>query len=282
MTEWAEAYISREGPTGQQIERDIIWVSFYEPDIEAARVELTSSVAPLFYDGGAGLLLPRRTVTPKMINDSTYSWTVNYGMDQNQVSVSDPDLGQFNTTLTFNLVGGTEHITSALSTVSYRLTADGPIIDVQKTIGIDLKTGQVRGVDILAPVLDYTLTTEFPNRIVTPAYVDALFDLTGTVNTASFKGRPAGSVLFKGARGSKKGSENWELAFEFAYSKNKTGLSIGGITGVDKKGWQYLEIMYRDSPTLLISGKPIQVPTQVNVHDVYENGDFSKMKIGVT
>jgi len=111
------------------------------------------------------------------------------------------------------------------------------------------------------------------------AYKGKLFGLTGKINDASFKGFAAGEVLFLGASGSRRSDDDWEIAFEFASSPNKTGLEIGGITGIAKKGWQYLWVRYSPRPDALAKVL-IQYARYVYVHDVYEEGDFSDLGIG--
>lgn len=269
----SEAYLSRDGSDGESYQRELVYFTFGDSD-EGVSAALVLSTAPTTYDG-----LPQKTIRRAQQTETVYKFTVEYRLDQNQVQPSDPTTDSFNTTLSFNMVGGTKHITTAFATTSY--VASGSPVDIKNTIGTDLKTGQVRGVDVFAPVLDYSLTTQFANAIVTTAYIDKVFELTGKTNDAAFKGRAIGEVLFKGARGQKRGNDRWELSFEFAFSKNETGIAIADITGVAKKGWQYLEVNYKDHATLKINNRPIQVPAQVNVHDVYKAGSFADLKIGV-
>jgi hypothetical protein len=55
-------------------------------------------------------------------------------------------------------------------------------------------------------------------------------------------------VLFLGASGSQRGTEDWEITFSFAASPNATGLTVGDITGIEpKKGWEYLWVRYADA-----------------------------------
>lgn len=273
MTDVSEAYISRDGSDNEGgFDRELIYYTFNQTD-EGTAATAAIAASPATYEG-----IPRVGATRKQITDSVYEIRVQYKLDAQQTGVSDPATSSFDVTLGFNLVGGTEHITTALATTSY---ATGTVVDIKKTIGIDLKTGQVRGVDIFAPVMDYSYTTRLPYSAVDNTYLDTLYDLVGTTNNATFYGRPAGEVLFKGARGSKRGSERWEISFEFARQRNQTGLSFGAITGVAKKGWEYLEVMYEDG-TDLIGGKRIQIPAQVNVHQVYPEDDFAGLKIGTS
>ena len=106
-----------------------------------------------------------------------------------------------------------------------------------------------------------------------------LFQLTGRVNSAPYKGFQAGECLFLGASGSKRGEEDWEISFRFAASPNKTGLSVGDIGGIDKKGWEYLWVRYADAEDPAAKSI-VKRPAAVYVEQVYEYGDFSGLGIG--
>ena len=87
-----------------------------------------------------------------------------------------------------------------------------------------------------------------------------------------------GEVLFMGASGSKRGDDEWEITFRFAASPNVTNLTIGDITGVDKKGWEYLWVRYADAEDEKVL---VKQPTAVYVEKVYESGNFAGLGIGV-
>jgi hypothetical protein len=42
-------------------------------------------------------------------------------------------------------------------------------------------------------------------------------------------------------------TEDWEIPFKFAASPNATDLTVGDITGIEKKGWEYLWVRYADA-----------------------------------
>jgi len=81
-----------------------------------------------------------------------------------------------------------------------------------------------------------------------------------------------------GASGSKRGDDEWEITFRFAASPNVTGLTVGDITGVDKKGWEYLWVRYSDAEDQKVL---VKQPTAVYVEKVYESGSFAGLGIGV-
>ncbi len=103
--------------------------------------------------------------------------------------------------------------------------------DFQGAIGFS--TDSVEGTDITIPVYNFKETHYIPALLVTPAYKATLFALTGKVNPFPFKGFAPGEVLFLGASGSQRGTEDWEIAFKFAASPNATDLKVGDITGIE-------------------------------------------------
>jgi len=179
-------------------------------------------------------------------------------------------------TFSFDTSGGTQHITQSLSTVAKYPAGTAP--DCKGAIGVSQSgdSQMVEGVDIVVPVYNWSETHYLSNATVTAAYKQTLFGLTGKVNTAAFKGFAIGEVLFLGASGSQRGTEDWEITFRFAASKNKVGLTIGTITGIDKKGWEYLWVRYKDS---IDANVKVKVPAAVYTEQVYENGDFSGLGI---
>ena len=173
----------------------------------------------------------------------------------------------------FDTGGGNQKITQSLETVaSY---GDDPP-DFQGAVGVS--TDSVEGTDITVPVFNFTETHYVPVALLTGAYKVVLFYLTGRVNHAPFKGFARGEVLFLGASGSQRGTEDWEIAFKFAASPNATDLKVGDITGIEKKGWEYLWVRYADAED---EETLIKQPVAAYVERVYEYGNFALLGIGV-
>ncbi len=84
-------------------------------------------------------------------------------------------------------------------------------------------------------------------------------------------------MLFQGASGSQRGQEDWEITFSFAASPNATGLTMGDITDIDKKGWEYLWVRYQDAEDEDVL---VKQPAAAYVEQVYPYGDFSLLGIG--
>lgn len=186
----------------------------------------------------------------------------------------EPDETQY----TFETGGSTAHITQSLATIARYAAAGQTAPDFKGAIGVNGDT--IDGTDITVPVYNFTETRKMFASSVTGAYKLALFNCTGKVNNATFKGFAAGEVLFLGASGSKTGREHWEIAFKFAASPNVVNLDVGGtITVASKKGWEYLWVRFRDvddnaAKTL------VKRPAAAYVERVYEAADFSTLGIG--
>ena len=211
----------------------------------------TSNPAVSIWEGTARYVAANQDETPPETGDSTFS---------------------------FDTGGGTQHLTQSIQTVG-RYSNSGTPPDFKGAIGVTHDS--VEGVDITVPVFNFSETHYLPASQVTNSYKGKLFRLTGTVNNAAFRGLAIGECLFLGASGSQRGTgEDWEITFRFAGSQNKTGLTVGDITGIDKKGWEYLWVRYDDidddeSKTI------VKQPMAAYVEKVYEDGDFNLLGIGV-
>lgn len=238
----------------------------------AARVALEDET-PWFYDmyDNGTLILPRDSVTVEPVGHELWEGVVRFALvPQAAESVFSFDTG-----------GGTQHITQSLETVSSYVPtgATDPAPDYAGAIGAT--EDSIEGVDIAVPVYHFSETHWFSNAAITPAYKATLFHLTGKVNDAAWKGFEAGEVLFLGASGAKRGLNPWEITYRFAGSENKTGLTVGDITGINKKGWEYLWVRYADEADDA-SHRIVRRPIAAYVERVYEDGDFSALGIGST
>jgi hypothetical protein len=254
---------SRSVSEGESPSADLLYVVKGTDDDAAARDALAAN-APESY---GGLVRKGWTVEPVGDPTTTLLWdgTVRYGLYDN----SPPEVGQ--SSYSFDTGGGTQHITQSRRTVArYARSGETPA-DFEGAIGVTHDS--VEGVDITVPVFRFSETHYVADEDVTPAYKANLFYQTGKVNDVPFKGFAAGEVLFLGASGSQRGDEDWEITFNYAASPNVTGLMVGDIGPVSKKGWEYLWVRYEDAEdndAMCVVKRPVQV----NIEEVYEYGAF--------
>lgn len=215
------------------------------------------------------------------LGDNAWQLTINYTKDGAEPSTSDP----LKRARSFDTTGGTQHITQACSvgsggTLDFEKRYPSSATNMSGAIGVD--SNGVNGVDIVMPQLQWQESYDVPNAYVTATYVRGVAGITGTTNNAAFRGFEAGEVLFLGCSGSQewddqKGKGPWSLSYRFVASKNVTGQTIGSISGIEKKGHEYLWVRYEDS----VSGSSlIKQPKAVYVSKVYKDSDFSQLGLG--
>lgn len=224
------------------------------------------------------------------LGDDAWSLKVHYVKDGAEDD-NQPD--PLRRTRSFDTSGGTAHITQGIVDADFaqgdqRYNAPGtPAAPTLKgAIGVD--GDSVSGVDIVVPSLTWTETYDVPWRYVSGQYIRSVGRLTGTTNNAAFRGFPAGEVLFMGCSGSQewdsdKGDGPWTLSYKFVQSPNAGSgetlppITVGDITGITKKGHEYMWIRYEDEAS---TDTLFKKPKHVYVNRVYRSADFATLGIG--
>lgn len=250
-------------------------------DDDAAVFTALLGAAPSSYDS-----LPRRSYSIDPVGPNLWLGEVVY---RNQSSggsaVAPPTTGDV--AFTFDTTGGTAKTYFSLETISaHGGTSAGSagVNDNGRLINCNADT--VDGVDVVTP--QFTFQRTLYRSTCSGAYIGSLYDATGCTNNASWTVTTddggtitfaAGEVLFLGARGGKQGGPNgdlWEVTQLFAASPNRTGIAVGGITGIAKRGWEYLWVRY--IPAIAGSlGIPTQKAAAAYVERVYDEADFGSL-----
>lgn len=225
---------------------------------------------------GTSPVLVRQTISRDPVwvdtdaDDGEWRVTVRYG-ESEPIETGDSSYG-------FEVGGATEHITQSKQTVNSYAPAGETAPDQKGAIGVTDR-GEVEGVDIVSPTFQFSETHYLADSTVDTAYKKTLSGIVGKVNTGTFKGHAAGEVLCLPIVGSKRGNDQWEITFRFAVSENKTGLTVGDITGITKSGWHYLWVLYEDDEDGAADSL-VKVPKAAYVEKVYDTADFSGLGIG--
>lgn len=256
-----EKWDSRETTIAEDSSVDLRYIIRGTDDDATANSALLSA-SPVYYGG-----LVRQSAHTERIAEDAWEGSVRYGM------LEPPETGD--SSFSFDTGGGTQNITQSLATVG-AYSASGPPPNFKGAIGATRDS--VEGVDITVPVYNFSETHYIDTLLVTAAYKATLFSLTGTVNNAPFRGFAAGEVLFLGASGSKRGQDDWEISYRFAASPNVLGLAVGDITGVAKRGWEYLWVRYQDTEDTAAK-MLVKQPVAVYVEQVYPYGNFAGLGI---
>ena len=237
----------------------------------AINAEISANGRYWQYPGVSGMQLLAEQYSVSFLGDNAWQLTINYSKDGAEDG-TDP----LKRARSFDTTGGTQHMTQAFAESRFGTSAP----DQRKAIGVD--SNGVNGVDVVVPQLQWQESYDVPNAYVTDSYIRGVSGVTGTTNNATFRGFEAGEVLFVGCSGSQewddqKGRGPWSLSFRFVASKNVTGETIGDISGVAKKGHEYLWVRYEDA---VDSSVLMKKPKAVYVNKVYRESAFSALGIG--
>lgn len=259
-----ERNTSRTSSSGEPAGAELRFIVRGTDDDLAARAALESS-APAVYDG-----LPRKAVRVEPAGPMLWDGEAQYA----PATFEQPEVGE--SSFSFDTGGGTQRITQSLATVASFAAPGLTAPDFKGAIGVTADS--VEGVDIAVPVYHFTETHVFDDTTVNDAFKGAIFVRTGKVNSDAFRGFALGEVLFLGAAGSKREDGDWAITYRFAASPNATGLTVGDITGVSKKGWEYLWVRYEDAEDGAASSI-VKRPVAAYVERVYEEAAMAGMGI---
>ena len=175
--------------------------------------------------------------------------------------------------------GNTQHVNHSLETIQAKAAAGytAATTDHKQAIGVDGE-GNVGGTDIVMRAFRFTISRLFSDDAFTAAYVTGVYGLTGCVNNNGYQPHAklptfaAGELLLEDFRFNQKGEDSWEVQLNFAASPNVTDLTVGDISEIDKKGWEYLWFQFEKSQQ---NNKGAARPVRAYVERVYPTGNFS-------
>jgi hypothetical protein len=261
----AEKYNSRRQVRGQQPIQEVGYLMVGYGD-ENEAIDAMLGFAPASWDIG-GITLPPFNPEAHEIGPEIWEGKMTYGF------------GSIEQTISFDTSGGKAKVTQSLNTQSY--PADGvEAPDFRGAIGVT-KSG-VEGAEVTEPALAFTIKKTFDAAAVTLDYVKTLSDLTGSYNNSGFMGFAEGEIRFDGAQGDQKQiGQPVDISFKFTRSQNVTALTVAGITGIDKLGWQYLWVLYEEQEDETAHFM-VQRAISVYVEDLpgCQPADFSALGLG--
>ena len=271
-----EAYTERDqkvNAKGEVTEIEIPYIVFEAVNEDAALSAARTKAAGVSVKD---MELDEVEVTERVNKDT---WKVKAIWKREDGGEDDDDDEEETSSFAFDTGGGTMHRNQSLKTVS-KVPNDAP--DFNGAIEVD-NEGNVNGVDVTMPVLNFTETHVMKGSRVSTSYKKSVAALTGTVNRSGFRGFSAGEVLFLGASGTKRGQKNdspWEITFRFAVSPNQSSLHVGQLKVSNKRGWDYLWVRYADK---VAENKKnvIKEPVAAYVEQVYPEGDFGNLGLGM-
>lgn len=148
--------------------------------------------------------------------------------------------------------------------------------DYKGAIGVN--ADRIEGCDVFRSKFEWTRTVQVAN--LSRAYLLVLRNLVGRKNASHFYGSPPGDVLYIGATGTFSVSDRWSVTHRFAEIEGRADIEIvpNELRVPYKRGWDYLWVKYERRPD---AGTIAPRAAAAYVEEVYEDGDFSLIGIGV-
>lgn len=231
---------------------------------DVAALDALDLVAPADYDG-----LRRTNLAVEQISELPviFIGTATYGVNDSQARTPG--------TFEYEFEYGTENenIKFAISKVAAYTESPG---DTAADHGLAINVqpdGEVEGVDIFAPTSTFSLNFTNNSSFFTSTRRNLIQNLTGKTNSDIWQGHQPGELLFLGASGRIANNGESTLKLSFSRRANVTGLAIGGITGINKKGWEYLWVSYGREVDGAANRMKVK-PQAAYVMQVYESASF--------
>jgi hypothetical protein len=223
-------------------------------------------------DGRLGLFVSGRKFDVLKVNsngsDGALKLTITYGPPERlpNNNESDPEYE-------LSTMAETAHIEQAQSQTHYPSDPN----HVGTAIGVT--SDKIEGVDIYVPKGTYTQTKELAS--LSSSYRAMLMNMTGTINSAAWKGWNAFEVLFLGVTARRKGYGIWKLQYSFAIQPSvaQSFDTVSGTVGFTKLGWDYMWLERVRSAT--DDGTQVQQQIEaVHVARVYQTSNFGALGLG--
>lgn len=190
--------------------------------------------------------------------------------------------------ISFDISTQSLHITQSRATVAKYGAggAHGEPRDFKGAIGVN-EDGSIDGCDIQIPIMGFQLNYTKAASFVSDGYIQTLLAIVGAVNIDVFHNFQPGTLLLTKVVGQRRPDASsagyvWDLQYSFGVSENETDLKIGDITGIQKKGWEYLWVYYKTMAQQAGgSGTTYTVKRPVNayVEEVFKKRGYSALGI---
>jgi hypothetical protein len=188
----------------------------------------------------------------------------------------------------FNFQARSKFIKNSLKSKSETVTTPtgSTTLTNQSSFGglINVEHDGVRGVHLNAPSPSFVKEYTLENTVINDAYLLKLFKLCeeGSVNSATFLGRPPGELMLSSVSGGKISDTSWQLSFGFAYAENQTNIILDPIFNFivpSKWGHDYLWTYDQEITRKLAGVLDVVtfVPTTAMVEQVWPERDLNEI-----
>jgi len=262
-----ELFESRRGGVGPDGNMTLMYVVQGTDDLATVRSTVDATAPATFDEKKIGPSYEVEEAGP-----STWIVRVPYGPDDLTRRTSSDAAEQ-----TFELSAETVNTQVSLATIS-KTPGSAPSFD--QLVNVSVRNGriQVDGADVLHPRYEFTLEKIYTNAVLSESKRKEWADQVGTVNAAILRQFAIATVLYMGQTGRRRGRGDWSVNHRFAYSPDRTDVTIGEHTVASVPGWAYLWVTYEeieDEVAHVIRSKP----TAVYVERMYNTSNFTNFAL---
>lgn len=184
--------------------------------------------------------------------------------------------------ISFDTDGGSARITQALVHLSDH--APSGVTPANFFGAINVTEQGVEGITIEVPAFTFEYHATMTAASITQAYAATVGGLTKTVNTSSWHGFPAGSLLFRGAKVPKmrKSAPQATIEFRFRYEPlDSARTDANSIALPDRNGHDLLWYSQRAEVDTSAS-RLIRRSVSAHIDRVYNYGNFNSLGLGAS
>lgn len=261
---------------GREVLYRITGTSDREAAIAAFLEQVPTELAGLVVNG----------ISVERTSDNTFDGIAQYGMIDVIGVGREPGLKEGDDEFSMDTTGGMKKILFYRSPPrEYGRSTKKPRL--KGAINVDPKDKTVEGAEIGTASCKFTITRILSNAQVPSAFLNKLYLQTYTVNSATctlnVQGKvlefEPGELLFMGANITySRAAKNWRIVGSFSAQPNESNLTIGDITGIDVKGWEYVSAYFTLTADTSQS-VPYVVPKPVCIYvgEVYRTSDINEL-----
>lgn len=250
---------------GTTTSRTVPYIIIGETDDALAEQEVYA-FAPNYVLALNGMPLPKNQMDSEQLGDDVYVVTITYGTNQ--------DTEKKKPIVCLDTGGTTQRITQSLGTVNSYAAGDETPPNFGGAIGVT-RDG-IEGVELPFASQKWNEKHYLPKSIVNTDWENAVTDLGQHTNNAPFRGRAVDQVKFSNVTTNETGDDLVECTFYFEAAPHVDNITIGNISGISKKAWDYLWVFYTDDRS---GNWLVKKPRFVYVEQVFYQGDFSVLAI---
>jgi len=258
-----------------QVETIDLYTVYGTDDPRVAELSGPSFGDTMTHDGIRLIVMSKEAVRVESTPD-VCSLTVTWGVPTIGPVSSDGEFWQM------DLTAGTEHISNVKKPERQLHYPASSNVGTAVGLRADKSGGvEVEGVDIFVPKATLTVTKLWDVSVISVAFLNTIYNISGKVNSQIFKGWNPGDLLFLGARMQR--AESGEIPVVYSFMGEATRslefkLADGSTVTVPKKGWDYLwQRIQNQSEDIGDITQLQQRAKSIHVANVYDEADFSTL-----